>query len=137
MDKKHEKLIKYGISFLIFLMVLPSGYFAYKLFKEQQFVQSVNVFVDQHFINKGYTLVYKKTNYYTTPKNIELAFLSKRFSKAEIDSLNEELNTNHIQNTKLIIRQDSADKIQLLRNNILNEIKSTDVAVSEKDKKIQ
>ncbi len=136
-DKKREKLIKYGISILIFLMVLPSGYFAYKLFKEQQFVQSVNTFVDQHFLNKGYTLVYKKTNYYKTPKNIELAFLSKRFSKGEIDSLNEELNKNHIQNTKLIIRQDSADKIQLLRSNILNEIKSTDVAVSEKDKKIQ
>lgn len=136
-DKKREKLIKYGISILIFLMVLPSGYFAYKLFKEQQFVQSVNTFVDQHFLNKGYTLVYKKTSYYTTPKNIQLAFLSKRFSKGEIDSLNKELNTNHIQDTKLIIRQDSADKIQLLRSNILNEIKSTDVSVSEKDKKIQ
>jgi uncharacterized hydrophobic protein (TIGR00271 family) len=136
-DKKREKLIKYGISLLIFLMVLPSGYFAYKLFKEQQFVQTVNTFVDKHFTNKGYTLVYKKTNYDANPKNIELAFLSKRFTKAEIDSLDKELNVKYIHNTKLIIRQDSADKIQILRNNILNEIKTTDVAVGEKDKKIQ
>ena len=136
-DKKREKLIKYGISLLILLMVLPSGYFAYKLFKEQQFVQTVNAFVDTHFTNKGYTLVYKKTNYNAKPKNIELAFLSKRFTKAEIDSLDKELNVKYIHNTKLIIRQDSADKIQILRNNILNEIKTTDVAVDEKDKKIQ
>jgi uncharacterized hydrophobic protein (TIGR00271 family) len=136
-DEKRAKQIKYGITILVFLMLIPSGYFAYKLFKEQQFVQTVNKFVDNEFVNKGYTVIYKKTNYNATPKNIELAFLSKRFTKSEIDSLNRELDSNNIPNTKLIIRQDSADKVQLLRNDILNEIKTTGAAVTEKDQKIK
>jgi hypothetical protein len=42
-----------------------------------------------------------------------------------------------IKNTKLIIRQDSADKVQLLNKSFLNEIKSKDVVDEEKDRKIQ
>lgn len=136
-DKKHQKQVRYGISFVVLLMLLPSVYFAYKLFAEQQYQQSVNNFIEQEFTNKGNTIVYKKTNYNSSPKSIELAFLSKRFTKEEIDSLNAKLYAKNIPETKLLIRQDSADRIQLLRNNILNEIKSKDVIVDEKDKKIQ
>jgi uncharacterized hydrophobic protein (TIGR00271 family) len=136
-DKKHQKQVRYGISFVVLLMLLPSIYFAYKLFAEQQYQQSVNNFIEQEFTNKGNTIVYKKTNYNSNPKTIELAFLSKRFTKEEIDSLNVKLYAKNIPETKLLIRQDSADRIQLLRNNILNEIKSKDIVVDEKDKKIQ
>ncbi len=136
-DKKHQKQVRYGISIVVLLMLLPSIYFAYKLFTEQQYQQSVNNFIEQEFTNKGNTIVYKKTNYNSTPKTIELAFLSKRFTKDEIDSLNAKLYAKNIPETKLLIRQDSADRIQLLRNNILNEIKSKDLIVDEKDKKIQ
>lgn len=123
-DKKHQKQVRYGITFVVLLMLLPSIYFAYRLFAEQQYQQSVNNFIEQEFTNKGNTIVYKKTNYNSSPKTIELAFLSKRFTKEEIDSLNVRLYTKNIPETKLIIRQDSADRIQLLRNNILNEIKA-------------
>lgn len=136
-DKKHQKQVRYGISFVVLLMLLPSIYFAYKLFAVQQYQQSVNNFIEQEFTNKGNTIVYKKTNYNSSPKTIELAFLSKRFTKEEIDSLNAKLYVKNIPETKLLIRQDSADRIQLLRNNILNEIKSKDIVVDEKDKKIQ
>ncbi len=135
-DKKHQKQVRYGISFVVLLMLLPSIYFAYKLFAEQKYQQSVNNFIEQEFTNKGNTIVYKKTNYNSSPKTIELAFLSKRFTKEEIDSLNAKLYAKKIPMTKLLIRQDSADRIQLLRNNILNEIKSKDIVVAEKDKKI-
>jgi len=136
-DKKHQKQVRYGISIVVLLMLIPSIYFAYKLFTEQQYQQSVNNFIEQEFTNKGNTIVYKKTNYNSSPKTIELAFLSKRFTKEEIDSLNAKLYAKNIPETKLLIRQDSADKIQLLRNNILNEIKNKDIVVDEKDKKIQ
>ncbi|UEG50233.1 DUF389 domain-containing protein [Ferruginibacter lapsinanis] len=136
-DKKHQKQVRYGISFVVILMLLPSIYFAYKLFVEQQYQQSVNNFIEREFIDKGNTIVYKKTNYNSRPKTIELAFLSKRFTKEEIDSLNTKLYAMSIPTTKLLIRQDSADRIQLLRNNILNEIKNKDIIVDEKDKKIQ
>ncbi len=136
-DKKHQKQVRYGISIVVLLMLLPSTYFAYKLFTEQQYQQSVNNFIEEEFTTKGYTIVYKKTNYNSSPKVIELAFLSKRFSKDEIDSLNSRLSVRHIPATKLLIRQDSADRIQLLRSNILNEIKNKDIIADEKDKKIQ
>ncbi len=136
-DKKHQKQVRYGISIVVILMLLPSINFAYKLFAEQQYQHSVNNFIEQEFTEKGNTIVYKKTNFNSSPKTIELAFLSKRFTKDEIDSINARLNAKNIPETKLLIRQDSADRIQLLRNNILNEIKSKDIIVDEKDKKIR
>lgn len=136
-DKKHQKQVKYGIIIAVLLMLLPSIYFAYNLFVEQQYKQSVNNFIEQEFTNNGNTIIYKKTNYNSTPKTIELAFLSKRFTKEEIDSLNAKLYAKNIPETKLLIKQDSADRIQLVRNNILNEIKGNGLIIDEKDKKIQ
>ncbi len=136
-DKKRQKQVRYSISIVVLLMLLPSIYFAYTLFLEHKYQQSVNKFIDQEFADKGYTIVYKKTNYNKRPKTIELAFLSYRFSNEEIDSLNARLYSWNIPETKLIIRQDSTDRIQLLRNNILNEIKSKDIVLDEKDQKIK
>ena len=136
-DKKYQKRVRYGISVVVLLMLVPSIYFAYQLFAERKYQQAVNNFIEQEFTDKGNTIVYKKTNYYSRPKTIELAFLSKRFTKEEIDTLNADLSAQKIPETKLLIRQDSTDRIQLLRNNILNEIKTKDVVVDEKDKKIQ
>jgi len=39
---KHEKRLKYGITTLTFLMLLPSAYFAYSLYNQQKFKESVN-----------------------------------------------------------------------------------------------
>lgn len=136
-DKKRQKQVRNGITIVVIMMLLPGIYFAYKLFTEQQYQQSVNNFLEQEFTNKGNTIVYKKTNFTSSPRTIELAFLSKRFTKDEIDSLNKKLGERNIAATKLIIRQDSADRIQLLQNNILNEIKTKDIIADEKDKKIQ
>lgn len=135
-DKKHQKQVRFGISFIIVLMLVPGIYFAYRLFNEQQYRDAVNKFIDKEFLEKGNTVVYKKTNFNSSPKTIELAFLSKHFSNKEIDSLNQQLVASHILNTALIIKQDSTDKIQLLRSDILNEIKDRDIIVDEKDKKI-
>ena len=136
-DKKHQKHVRYGITVVVICMLSPATYFAYILFNEQQYLQSVNEFIEQEFVNKGNTVIYKKTNFNSRPKTIELAFLSKRFSPSEIDSLNMRLSAWHIPETRLLIRQDSSDKIQLLKNNILNEIRSKDILESGKDSKIQ
>lgn len=136
-DKKHQKQVRYGITLVVIFMLVPGIYFAYRLFKEQQYQQTVNDFIEKEFTDKGHTIVFKKTNFNSKPKSIELAFLSKQFSASEIDSLNKRLSEKHIPETRLIIRQDSLDKAQLLRNNILNEIRSKDVAEAEKDRKIQ
>ncbi|MBP6432892.1 MAG: DUF389 domain-containing protein [Ferruginibacter sp.] len=136
-DKKHQKQVRYSISIVVLLMLLPSIYFAYKLFTEQQYHQSVNNFIEQEFTNKGNIILYKKTNYNSKPKTIELAFLSKRFTKTEIDSLNNKLYAKNIPKTKLVILQDSSDKIQLMKDDMENESKNNNIFFDEKDKKIQ
>lgn len=134
---KHQKLVKYAITVIILLMLLPSLFFAYSLYKQQKFTEAVNKFIDQEFNQKGNTLIYKKTVYNTNPKTIQVAFLIKKFSQAEIKSLNERLISYGLTNSKLVIMQDSTDNIQKLRNDILNEVKGSEVILNEKDMQIK
>ncbi len=73
-EEKHVKRVKYGITALTFLMLVPSAYFAYSLYYQQKYDESVNSFIDKEFNARGNTLIYKKTNYNSDPKTIELAF---------------------------------------------------------------
>jgi uncharacterized hydrophobic protein (TIGR00271 family) len=128
-DKKRQKRIKYIISALTLVMVVPAFWFAYKLFEEKKFNEKVNAFIQTEFTNNGYTLLYKKTRYLTIPRQIELAFLSRRFSDDELRGLNQKLNDYDIRDTRLKIRQDTTD----LKKDILNEISSERATLSEKD----
>ena len=81
LQSKFEKQIRYGISGLILIMVLPSFYLAYLLFQEKKFNQKVDQFIAKEFSENGYALIYKDIKYNTSPRKMELAFLSKIFSK--------------------------------------------------------
>jgi uncharacterized hydrophobic protein (TIGR00271 family) len=134
MDTKGQKKVRYGIMALIFLMLLPSVFFAFTLYKKQKFRQSADRFIEHEFVEKGNTLVFKKIDFPT--KSIELAFLKRGFTETEIQELNKKLETAGLQNTKLIIRQNSSENIQSLKNQLLVEINKKDNALSEKDKSI-
>ncbi len=134
---KHQRLVKYGITALTVLMLVPSAYFAISLYNQQKFKEAVDTFIEQKFTTEGNTLIYKKTNYNSDPKSIELAFLSKRYTKNEIQNLSNDLKDFGITDTKLIIRQDSSLNIQRLKNDILNEVKTTDTLVNQKDIQIK
>lgn len=136
-DKKHQKQVRNGITIIVLLMLLPSIFFAYRLFTERQYQETVNNFIEREFDNKGYTIIYKKIDYNSKPKSIELAVLSKRFSKSELDSLSARLKAIDIPETSLLIKQDSTDKIQRLKTNILNEIKRRDFILEEKNRQIE
>lgn len=136
-DEKHQKRVKYTIAFLITAMLAPSSYLAYSLYREQQFKKNVNLFIDDEFSNKGYTVVYKKTDFNPQNKKLELAFLSKRFSPEEIKDLKNKLNRNkYLIGTKLHIRQDSTDRFNDIKGDILNQIKSSENEMNVKDVKI-
>lgn len=126
---KFEKQIKYGIAAIVFLMIVPSFYLAYNLLNQKKYSQNVDQFINNELSNKGHVVIYKKTNFQSNPKQIELAFLSKRFSSTEIDSLKNKLLDYNLKNTTLIIKQDGAD----LKNEILNEISNQSKNISEKD----
>lgn len=126
---RFEKQIRYGISFLLVLMIVPSFYLAYNLLKEKQFNDNVSKFIENEFTANGYPIIFKEIKYNTSPKKIELAFLSKRFSNEEEKQLNHRLNQYQIFNTSLIIKQGTQD----LKKEILNELGTQNKALSEKD----
>jgi uncharacterized hydrophobic protein (TIGR00271 family) len=136
-DPKRQKLVKYSVSAIVIVMLIPSSYFAYSLYCKQRFMQRADQFIDKEFIQKGNTVIYKRKIYNTNPKVIEMAFLLKRFDRTEINTLDSDLINFGLTNTKLIIRQDSTDHIQNLRSSLLNEVNSKDIASEEKDATIK
>ena len=133
-DSQKQKQVRNIITVLTVLMLIPGAYLAYSLYREQQFKKNTDVFIQSNFIDKGYTIVYKKTDFNTTPKRIELAFLSKRFEKSELDSLNKQLNRNtYLQGSLLMVRQDSTDRFTALKGDLLQRMKSSENEINQKD----
>lgn len=128
-DKVREKRITNTITVLILVMIIPSGYFAYNLLQEKKYEHKVEQFIQNEFINKGQTIIYERIQFNSVPKKIELAFLNKKFENSEIKSFQSNLTEYGIENTNLIIRQDSLD----LKQDILKEINKQSYVASEKD----
>jgi uncharacterized hydrophobic protein (TIGR00271 family) len=120
-DQRYRKKIKYTISTIILLLILPSVYFAYLLAQEKKYHQRIELYLNQEFIENGFTIVYQKINYKANPKSIELAFLNKKVSSQEEKKLNASLKKYKIENTKLIIKQDTTDIKKLISENYINE----------------
>ncbi|MCG9790891.1 TIGR00341 family protein [Flavobacterium algicola] len=129
LQETNQKKVKYIISSLITILIVPSIYFAYQLFEQKKFQHDVDVFMENEFTNKGITILYKKTLFSQNPKKLELGFLTKKFSDKEIKELNSKLESYEIKDTKLLIIQDTTD----LKSDILNEIKYNKSVLSEKD----
>lgn len=131
-DAKFEKKIRYVIWTLIIVMIVPSFYLAYNLINQKKYSQNVENFINSEFTQNGYTVIYKKINYNSNPKSIELAFLSKKFDSTEIKKLNSALQDFGVTNTDLIIKQNTSD----LKSEILSEINLQKNNISEKDLQI-
>lgn len=136
-NEKQQKQVKIIITLLITVMLVPSAYLAWSLYREQQFKKSADTFIDREFTSKGYTIVYKKSDYSPKNKKLELAFLQKRFNAKELDTLRTKLKAyNYMAGTALVIRQDTTDRFTALKGDILNEIRSSENEVNLKDAKI-
>lgn len=128
-NKKYEKRIRVGITSLIIIMVIPSFYLAYNLWNEKKFTKTVEEFINTEFNSKGYILIYKKINYNSFPRKIDVAFLNQKLTSREIQSYNKMLGEWGLDNTELTIRQNDND----LKSEILKEINKQESSVSEKD----
>lgn len=128
-EGKSERKVKYIISTLITILILPSIYFAYQLIQQKNYQHQIDIFLETEFSNKGIAILYKKTKFTENPKKLDLGFLSKKFTAPEIKALNAKLIKYDISNTQLRIIQDTTD----LKSDILNEIKYNKSVLSEKD----
>lgn len=135
LDAIRQKRVKYIITTIVICMLLPSAYFAFSLYRQQQFKLLANNFIENELLTGGNTLIYKKTSYTPQGNTIELAFLQKTFNKEEMDSLNDKLKKYGLNNTKLIIKSNAGD-ITSLKTDILNELNKKSSSIDEKDRKI-
>lgn len=136
-DIRHTKQVKYSIYALVLLMVTPGIYFAFRLYQEQKFTSNVNKFISRSLTAQGRTVIYKRTDYQSSPKTIEVAFLSHHFTEQEKTVLNNELKDFGISNTRLIIRQDSVNSLDFLKNDILNEMQTVSGAQDKQTQQLQ
>lgn len=124
-DKKKESRVRTWITVVTLLMIIPSVYFAYRFLEQQRFYEQVSNFITKEFEDKGNTIVYRKTFYNTSPRRIELAFLTRKFTSEQIRDEERKLAAFGITDTRLVIRQDSAflaqaSKIQ--NNEVANDV---------------
>ena len=135
-NEKDQKNVRYGLSILILVLMIPSIYFAYRLYNRQKFQESVEKFVNIELIRNGETVLYKKSNYYSNPKTIEIALLDHRLDSAENKSLCNRLPSYNLTNTELIIKQDSYDELQKIKSSILNEIRNDGASNLQNDTRV-
>lgn len=128
-DAQREKRITQSITIITLILIVPSLYFAYKLLEERKYTNNVKEFVQSELIDKGFTVVYQRLLSNSTPKRLELAFLDKKFTDQETQSLKNAMQSFGLRNTELVIRQDSLD----LKSSILSEIEKRSGRVNEKD----
>ncbi|HRN49679.1 MAG TPA: hypothetical protein PKW69_16740, partial [Niabella sp.] len=74
-------------------------------------------------------VIYKKIDYKSNPKKVELALLNRKLSEKEIETYNRILANMGASNTELTFRQNDED----LKTEILNEINKKENVLSEKD----
>lgn len=126
---RYARQIRTGISTLILIMIIPSFYLAYRLWNEKAYTKTVENFINTEFVNRGYMVIYKKINYNSTPKKVELALLNRKLNDNEIAAYNRVLAGMGASNTELTFRQNDDN----LKAEILNEINRKESVVSEKD----
>lgn len=131
-SEKNAKRMKYIITLLIMVLILPSFYLAYTLFNQKKYKQKVDAFIQMEFTANGYTVIYKNVNFTSNPRQIEVALLAKKFTAVEITRLNEKLADYQLTNTELKIKQDTTD----LKNLILKEINGEKAYINQKDLRI-
>lgn len=129
-DKKKSDKIKLWISIITALMIIPSVFFAYRFIEQQNYEVKIKSFISKEFEDKGNTIVYKKTSYSSNPKKIELAFLNRTFSAAQVKEINNRLADYDIADTQVIIRQDSTFLANATTKNLgTNEVADQSTAI--------
>ncbi|MCH5599157.1 DUF389 domain-containing protein [Niabella ginsengisoli] len=141
-DKKHEVQVKYIITAIIITVMAPSAYFAYDLYQEQKFSQNVKNFLRSEFENKGDVIIYNRNDYRSSPKKIEVAFLTRQLKKQELDSLNNKLPNYGLQSTRLLIKQDTIGFAKMYEqgNNVISksdqELNEKNILLAQLQKKL-
>lgn len=118
LDTQSEKRIRFAISGLMVVMIVPSFYLAYTLLQEKKESQKVENFIKNEFTNNGHLLIYKHINFNSNPHKLQLGFLTKKFTDFEIKQLTQKLIQYDLKGIQIEIKQENKD----LKVETLNEL---------------
>lgn len=136
-DDITESRIKKLLGFIVFIMMVPSIYLAYKLVKEEVFSSNVRAFIANQiqFDESHITDI----NIVPKEKKVEITVIGKNITKSDINKINARLNEDVDKDASLIIHQAGQEKVDTLslKSSILSELyKDSQIAIDSKNKEI-
>lgn len=115
-DKKEKRKIQFIITIITIFIVAPAIFFAIQMIDKQHFIRNAEKFIATEFVEKGNILIYKDLQYTSGQKEVTVAFLTKKYTIAEIDSFQKKLNQFGLANTRLFIKQDTSSLRSLTKH---------------------
>lgn len=114
------------ITVIIVVIVSPAAYLAYTFVDQNNFTQNVDSFIRDVFVSNGHVVIYKNVVYHSSPRVIELAFLSSNFTTEELSAFETVMKSYELEGSSLIIRQDEFSLGEDEWQRVLGQIDSDD-----------
>jgi uncharacterized hydrophobic protein (TIGR00271 family) len=122
-DEAQKLRVKRIITSIVVIIVTPAMFLALSFVGQNNFNQNVDRYIKTVFSDQGYVLIYQNRTYSRTNPTLELAFLSDRFSPAEIDAFAAQLPLYELDDVKLSVLQDGFALTEADWQGLLLEIK--------------
>jgi uncharacterized hydrophobic protein (TIGR00271 family) len=136
-DDATESKIKKLLGFIVFVMLVPSIYLAYKLVQEEVFTSKVRTFIaNQIQFDESHIT---EINIDPKEKKVELTVIGENISKNDVNKINARLNKDVDEKATFILHQAGQEKVDTLslKSSILNDLyKDSQIALDSKNKEI-
>lgn len=141
-NSKRRKFLSRIITTFAIVILVPSMYMFYQLYKESDFNQKANSLIKKFKTEKGILILDLSTNF--SQKKIEFAVVGQNLSKDEILSFEKEMNKMGYEGCQFKIMQNTAnieaiDKIKKIENSFVSNqqlLAKKEVELLEKDREI-
>ncbi len=145
-DQNVGKRVRFFISLLVFITVVPSGYLAYNLVRQTIFEENARSFISNEFTSPQTQVISSQISFSGEKKTISLTLYGKQLSAQEIANLEAKMSKYKLESTALILHQgyDEDDKLQLeeltqkMRTQVFEDLYTrSESVIRDKDQKIQ
>jgi len=137
-DDATESKIKKLLGFIVFVMLVPSIYLAYKLVQEEVFTSNSRAFIaNQIQFDESHIT---EVNIDPKEKKVELTVIGENINKSDINKINARFTKDVDENATFIIHQAGQEKVDTLslKSSILSELyKDSQIALDSKNKEIE
>ena len=123
LDSKREKFISNIVYIASFIILIPSIFFFYKLYKKTEYEQTISTFIEKQKETKGVLIFDIDKDY--NKNEVSFAVIGNKISQADLDSLKTALNKKGYSDVKINILKDYQEGETLKK---LNEIEKVYMA---------